>query len=95
MTGRAGHVCFPSCPDRKEAVDSGKFYYSFSDHGWVSLESPQRSPSKAVYMAYIEGRSTWLPIRKPYLFDSCPFCGGDLLSPAFGTEPSFGGEGAE
>lgn len=62
----------------------GEFCYHFALRGWVRIDVPERRPGTLVLMRYAFGKIDELPLRKPYTFETCIWCGGDLDAPDTG-----------
>jgi len=85
---RAGHACHPACAPRLLAMRNGEFLWHHLLRGWIVTDIPERRPGVVALMRYAFGKSDTPPVRQPYTFDCCPWCGGDLA-------PLDDGEGPE
>lgn len=78
---RAGHACHPPCEGRQAALDAGELLYDTGVGGWMFTDLPVRRADPAVLVRYAMGKLERIHHGKPYLFDVCPWCGGDLRAP--------------
>lgn len=74
---RAGHRCHPPCEDRSAAMVAGTFE-RVEGVGWIDLTAPKRRSSPVAIVKYGLGKLREVWDGWPYVFDCCPWCGGDL-----------------
>lgn len=81
---RAGHNCAPACDERATAEAAGEFVFIRSLGGWVFIDEPKREPCTSLMVRYAYGKVDKLPDTRglPYVRDTCPWCGGDLVPPS-------------
>lgn len=70
--------CKPPCEARREAMATWQFAYSDALKGWITPGAPVRRPSEHVLKEYVAGTRETLPERVPYVWHTCPWCGGEI-----------------